>query len=50
MSCDLLVAGAGPAGAAAAIAAAGRGLRVMLLHDARGSAWPVESLPPGILG
>ncbi|MFG1272749.1 NAD(P)/FAD-dependent oxidoreductase [Xanthobacter flavus] len=50
MSCDLLVAGAGPAGAAAAIAAAGRGLRVMLLHDARGSAWPGESLPPGMAG
>lgn len=50
MSCDLLVAGAGPAGAAAAIAATGRGLNVVLLHDARGSAWPGESLPPGMAG
>lgn len=50
MSCDLLVAGAGPAGAAAAIAASGRGLRVVLLHDARSQVWPGESLPPGMAG
>lgn len=50
MICDLLVAGAGPAGSAAAIAAAGRGLRVVLLHDARSQVWPGESLPPGMAG
>lgn len=50
MRCDLLIAGAGPAGAAAAIAAAVRGLRVVLLHDPRATAWPGESLPPGMAG
>lgn len=50
MICDLLVAGAGPAGSAAAIAAAGGGLDVVLLHDARTQVWPGESLPPGMAG
>ena len=39
-ACDLLVAGAGPAGAAAAVTAARRGLDVILVHDPRpGLAW-----------
>lgn len=50
MRCDLLVAGAGPAGAAAALAAARRGLKVLLLDAPRTGAWPGESLPPGMAG
>lgn len=48
-TCGLLVVGAGPAGAAAAATAAGRGCDVTLLHDPRrGQAWAGESLPPGM--
>lgn len=48
-ACGLLVAGAGPAGAAAAITAARRGCDVILLHDPRpGHGWAGESLPPGL--
>ncbi|MEP9349407.1 tryptophan 7-halogenase [Xanthobacter sp. KR7-225] len=48
-ACDLLVAGAGPAGAAAAVTAARRGLDVILVHDPRpGLVWAGESLPPGM--
>lgn len=48
-ACGLLVAGAGPAGAAAAATAARRGCDVILLHDPRpGHAWAGESLPPGM--
>ncbi len=47
--CDVLVIGAGPAGCAAAIAAAKAGLATRLLHrPTRPRIWLGESLPPGM--
>lgn len=45
---DVLVAGAGPAGSAAAVALARRGVRVLLVDGPRNHRhWAGESLPPG---
>lgn len=43
-----MVVGGGPAGSAAAITCAGRGLEVVLLHDAGSRARPGETFHPGV--